>query len=59
MGTKSSSARQAALTERRVAAGWRRIPVWLEARDIDLLRRRFPGPRGGIDWKAVIKQATS
>ena len=49
--------RQARLTERRKAEGKRRVPAWLAAHEEAELKRLYPGPRGGIDWSAVIRAA--
>jgi hypothetical protein len=46
--------RQAKFTERMKAEGWRRVPVWVQESDLDALRKEYPGPRGGVDWQAVL-----
>lgn len=35
-----------------------RVTVWISTDDIDRLRKRFPGMRGGIDWAAIVAQAS-
>ncbi len=52
-----TAARQAKLKEQREADGYRRVPIWVHERDLDALRERYPGPRGGVDWGAVISIA--
>jgi erythromycin esterase-like protein len=49
--------RQAKLKEQRTMDGFKRVPVWLHERDIAALRAQYPGPRGGIDWGAVLRRA--
>lgn len=47
--------RQARFTASKQAAGYRRIPVWIHDDDLQTLKKRFPGERGGVDWQSVIK----
>lgn len=54
---RSGSERQRDLIERRQAAGVTRMTVWLSDLDKGALREHFPGPRGGIDWGAVVQAA--
>lgn len=49
--------RQAKLKEQREAEGWRRVLIWAHETDLQALRERYPGPRGGIHWKAVFGAA--
>ena len=57
MTTKPAATRQADLKVRRLADGQRRIPIWVRGEDLAVLRSRFPGPRGGVDWQRVIDRA--
>ena len=54
---KSGSERQKALKDSRKASGQRLSNVWLPAVSLDQLREKFPGPRGGINWLAVVEAA--
>lgn len=54
---KSTAERQAALKARRVADGQVKVTLWAGADQLEALKAAFPGPRGGIDWGAVIKKA--
>lgn len=54
---KTNAERQQALAERRAAAGMRPHRLWISDSDADQLRVKFEGPRGGIDWQAVIRTA--
>ncbi len=38
----------------RKAEGIRARKVWLSDADMDVLKARYPGPRGGVDWTTVI-----
>ncbi|MGV0950114.1 MAG: hypothetical protein ACOYB3_05535 [Azonexus sp.] len=29
-------------------------PTWLRADELAELRKRYPGPQGGVDWEAVV-----
>lgn len=53
----STSERQRDLKQRRKAEGIHRVMIWVSADDREALRQHFPGPRGGIDWQAVITAA--
>lgn len=55
----SAAERQRAFRERRAAEGKRRAVLWITPAQGDALRSRFPGPRGGIEWNAVITAALS
>lgn len=55
--TKSNSERQAELKARRVADGQVKVTLWAGVDQLEALKAAFPGPRGGIDWGAVIKKA--
>ncbi len=50
----SGAERQRLLKKARKAEGIRARKVWLSDADMDVLKARYPGPRGGIDWTAVI-----
>ncbi len=54
---KSSLERQLALIEKRKAEGLKRFCFWCAPADVEVLRGRYPGERGGVDWQAVIKAA--
>jgi hypothetical protein len=49
--------RQQRLRDQRKESGLQRVTVWISNEDIDRLRKRFPGMRGGIDWAAIVAQA--
>jgi hypothetical protein len=49
--------RQQRLIRRRQTEGLRRTLFWASEADLEHLRDRFPGPRGGIDWTAVVRAA--
>ncbi len=49
--------RQLALIEKRKAAGMKRFGLWLDKHDAEALVGRFPGPRNGINWPAVVQAA--
>lgn len=53
----SGAERQARLAARRRADGSERACFWASARDLEALRRAYPGPRQGIDWTAVVGAA--
>lgn len=50
--------RQQRLRDQRKESGLQRVTVWISTEDIDRLRKRFPGMRGGIDWAAIVAQAS-
>lgn len=54
---KKGSERQKALKDARIASGMKASSVWLPEKLLEQLKERFPGPRGGIDWLAVVKSA--
>lgn len=54
---KTAAERQQTLKEARIAAGMKPSNVWLPVRLLDELKVKYPGPRGGIDWIAVVKAA--
>ena len=53
----SAAERQKIFRDRRVAAGQTRALIWLNPAQSEALKLRFPGPRGGISWGAVIDAA--
>ena len=53
----TSAERQAALIQRRTEAGQNRVTVWAAVSDLDALRAKYPGQRGGIDWQSIIDKA--
>ena len=55
--SKSTSERQAELKARREEAGQVRVTVWAGNDQLEALKAAFPGPRGGVDWQAVIARA--
>lgn len=57
MGGSTTAERQKALKQRRAEAGQQRVTVWTTRADLDELRAKYPGVRGGIDWQAIIKKA--
>lgn len=57
LSQKSAAERQQALVERRAQSGQARVTVWAQQAQLDALKGQFPGPRGGIDWQAVIDKA--
>ncbi len=56
-GGASTAERQQALNRRRAEAGQHRVTVWTSIADLDALRAKYPGVRGGIDWQAIIDKA--
>jgi hypothetical protein len=54
---QTGAERQQRLTEKRIAEGKLRVAVWLSAADLEALKAKFPGPRGGVDWESVTKAA--
>lgn len=54
---QNGSERQKRLIARRQAAGMSRLSIWLTDAEVDALRNRYPGPRGGVDWRAVVAAA--
>jgi hypothetical protein len=53
----TTSERQRDLKQRRKAEGIHRVMIWISDDDREALRLRYPGPRNGIDWQAVITAA--
>ena len=51
--------RQKKLREKRHKEGLKRAELWVNSLDLESLKTNFPGPKGGIDWNAVIKVALS
>ncbi|NCU20612.1 hypothetical protein EOM89_07720 [Candidatus Falkowbacteria bacterium] len=49
--------RQQDLKQRRHAQGLVRVTLWASQDERESLRQHYPGPRGGIDWQAVIAAA--
>jgi hypothetical protein len=58
-GKASLAERQSKWIESQRAEGRRMVKAWLAGDDIAALKLRFPGPRGGIDWPAVVEAALS
>lgn len=54
---KSTAERQQLLKQRRKDAGLQRATVWASQTDLDALKAKYPGPRGGIDWQDVVRVA--
>lgn len=53
----STAERQAKHEAKRKADGYQRIPIWVSHDELTALRTRYPGPRGGVDWRAVVAAA--
>ena len=53
----TGSERQKRLKQNRMAAGIKRVLVWAKESDLETLRERFPGPKGGVNWDGVINIA--
>jgi hypothetical protein len=53
----SDADRRAKHEAQRRAEGYRRVPIWVHRDELDALRARYPGPRGGVDWQAVVRAA--
>ena len=49
--------RQQSLKQRRHAQGQVRVTLWTGRDTLEELRQRYPGPRGGVDWQAIIAAA--
>ncbi len=49
--------RQKRLIAKRQSEGQERHALWAPREEIEELRRRFPGPRNGVNWRAVITAA--
>ncbi|MBM4199823.1 MAG: hypothetical protein FJ189_00870 [Gammaproteobacteria bacterium] len=54
---KTAAERQKRLHEKRLAEGIRPLKVWVSDQDYDALQAAYPGPRDGVDWKAVVDAA--
>jgi hypothetical protein len=57
--TASSAERQTRYEEKRRGEGFQRVPIWVHENELVALRQRYPGPRGGVDWSAVVQAALS
>jgi len=55
--TATNAEHQQALRARREAEGLKRFTLWLNQQDSESLKQRYPGPKGGVDWSAVIRAA--
>lgn len=53
----TAAERQAKLRAQRESDGFKRVPIWIHESILHKLRERYPGPRGGVDWIAVIDKA--
>lgn len=53
----NNAERQKQFNRAKRSAGLKSVAVWLSAECIEELKQRFPGPRGGIDWLAVVARA--
>ena len=49
--------RQQRLKAKRQEAGQQQMRFWVADREIEALKQRYTGPRGGIDWTAVVAAA--
>lgn len=54
---QSGTERQKRLIAKRQASGMARLSIWLTDEEVEALRNRYPGPRGGVDWQAVAAAA--
>ncbi len=54
---QTGAERQRRYEEKLMGEGLRQVKTWLPEKDIATVKAAFPSPRGGIDWKAVIKAA--
>lgn len=50
----SDADRRAKHEAQRRAEGFQRVPIWVHRDELAALRERYPGPRGGVDWQAVV-----
>jgi len=53
----TGSERQKRFKKNRLEAGIKRVLVWAKESDLETLRKRFPGPKGGVNWDGVINVA--
>lgn len=53
----ASENRQAKFEARKRAEGYQRIPIWVHRDELPELKAKYPGPRGGVDWQAVLDAA--
>jgi hypothetical protein len=53
----STAQRQTRHEQKRRAEGFQRVPIWVHESELAALRQRYPGPRGGVEWGAVIQAA--
>ena len=53
----SMADRRAKHEAKRKAEGYQRVPIWVSHDEMTTLRNRYPGPRGGVDWGAVVAAA--
>jgi hypothetical protein len=56
-GAATGADRRARHEARRKSEGYQRVPIWVHADELAELRTRYPGPRGGVDWAAVVRTA--
>jgi hypothetical protein len=58
--TSNANARyQAELKARRLEEGWKLPKVWIRGEQLEKLKERFPGYRGGVAWDKVAEAALS
>ncbi len=50
----SGAERQRRSREKKLSAGLRPNEVWTSPEELEALRQRFPGKRGGVDWRAAV-----
>jgi hypothetical protein len=53
----SRAARQEKLRKTRLEQGIKPVKVWVSNTDMERLKERYPGPRNGVNWQAVIDAA--
>jgi hypothetical protein len=56
---RAGAERQARYADRQKGQGKQRVAFWADPEQLEALRERYPGPRGGIDWSAVAQRAVA
>jgi len=54
---KGGYERQKRVRDKKIAQGLIRMEVWADPESTEALRQRFPGPKQGVSWPAVIEAA--
>jgi hypothetical protein len=57
MADNTRCERAARLRERRLAEGQKKLDLWAPGEEVDALKAAYPGPYGGVNWRAVIAAA--